>query len=85
MGLVQEVAQPGKQLDVALQWATKIAAAAPLGVRAALASSRQALPADEATALAAVQPAFRNLQQTEDFKEYQRALREGRAPAFRGL
>lgn len=85
MGLVQEIAQPGRQLDVALQLATKVAAAAPLGVRAVLASSRQALPADETTALAAVQPAFRNLQQTEDFKEFQRALREGRAPAFRGL
>jgi len=85
MGLVQEIAQPGKQLDVALHLATRIAAAAPLGVRAVLASSRQALPADEATALAAVQPAFRNLQQTEDFKEFQRALGEGRTPAFRGL
>ncbi len=84
MGLVQEVAQPGKQLDVAVQLATKIAAAAPLGVRAVLASSRQALPAEEATALAAVQPSFRTMQQTEDFKEFQRALREGRAPAFRG-
>jgi len=85
MGLVQEVTQPGKQLDVALELAKKVAAAAPLGVRATLASSRQALAAEETTALAAVQPTFTHLQQTEDFKEFQRALREGRTPVFRGI
>ncbi len=84
MGLVHEVTEPGKQLDAAFALATKIAAAAPLGVRATLASARQALAAEEATALAAVQPTFTRLQQTEDFKEFQRAVREGRAPIFRG-
>jgi enoyl-CoA hydratase len=85
MGLVQEVTPPGKQLDVAIELAKKVAAVAPLGVRATLASSRQALAAEETTALAAVQPTFIRLQQTEDFKESQRALREGRAPVFRGI
>ena len=85
MGLVQEVTPPGKQLDVAIELAKKVAAVAPLGVRATLASSRQALAAEETTALAAVQPTFSRLQQTEDFKESQRALREGRAPIFRGI
>jgi enoyl-CoA hydratase len=85
MGLVQEVTQPGKQLDVAVELAKKIAAVAPLGVRATLASSHQALAAEETTALAAVQPTFTRLQQTEDFKEFQRALREGRSPNFRGI
>jgi enoyl-CoA hydratase len=75
----------GKQLDVAIELAKKVAAVAPLGVRATLASSRQALAAEETTALAAVQPTFSRLQQTEDFKEFQRALREGRAPVFRGI
>jgi enoyl-CoA hydratase len=84
MGLVHEVTEPGKQLEVAVGLANKIAAAAPLGVRATLASARQALATDEATALAAAQPTFTRLQQTEDFKEFQRALREGRAPVFRG-
>jgi enoyl-CoA hydratase len=85
MGLVQEVTQPGKQLDVALELAKKVAAVAPLGVRATLASSHQALAGEETTALAAVQPIFTRLQQSEDFKEFQRALREGRAPVFRGI
>jgi enoyl-CoA hydratase/carnithine racemase len=85
MGLVQEVTTPGKQLDVAFDWATKVAAAAPLGIRATLASARQALAGEEATALAAVLPTFTKLQQSEDFKEYGRARREGRAPVFRGI
>jgi enoyl-CoA hydratase len=85
MGLVQEVTPPGKQLDVAIELAKKVAAVAPLGARATLASSRQALAAEETTALAAVQPTFFRLQQTEDFKEFQRARREGRAPVFRGI
>lgn len=85
MGLVQAVTPPGQQLDAAVALAKKVAAAAPLGVRATLASARQALAADEATALAALQPVFTRLQQSEDFKEFQRALQEKRAPAYRGL
>jgi enoyl-CoA hydratase len=85
LGLVQEVTPPGKQLDVAVELAKKIAAVAPLGVRATLASSHQALAGEEATALAAVQPTFNRLLQSEDFKESQRALRDGRAPVFRGI
>jgi enoyl-CoA hydratase/carnithine racemase len=85
LGLVQEVTPPGKQLDRAVALANKIAAAAPLGVRATLASSRQALAVEEATALAALQPQFARLLQSEDAKEFQRALQEGRAPVYRGL
>jgi enoyl-CoA hydratase/carnithine racemase len=85
MGLVQEITPPGKQLVIAVEIAKKVAAAAPLGVRATLASSRQALTGEEATALAAVQPTFTRLQQSEDFKEFQRSLREGRVPAFKGI
>jgi enoyl-CoA hydratase len=84
MGLVQEVTPPGKQLDVAFEIAKKVAGVAPLGARATLASAHQALAAEETTALAAVQPTFTNLQKTEDFKEFQRAVREGRAPVFKG-
>jgi enoyl-CoA hydratase len=85
LGLVQEVTAPGKELNRALDLANKIAAAAPLGVRATLASSRQALAVDEATALAALQAEFGRLLQSQDAKEFQRALGEGRAPVYRGL
>lgn len=84
MGLVQEVTPPGKQLERAIELANKIAAAAPLGVRATLASSHQALAADEATALVAVQQEFGRILQSEDAKENQRAQREGRPPVFQG-
>ena len=64
--------------------AEKIAAAAPLGVQAALASSRQALAAEETTAYAAMAPIRTRLVQSEDAQEGRRALQEGRAPVFRG-
>jgi enoyl-CoA hydratase/carnithine racemase len=85
LGIVQEVTPPGRQLDRAVELANKIAAAAPLGVRATLASAHQALAAEEATALAAVQDEFGRILQSEDAKEAQRALRENRAPVYRGL
>ena len=85
LGLVQEVTPPGKELDRAIDLANQIAAAAPLGVGATLASARQALAADEATALAALQAEFGRLLQSEDAKEFQRALEGGRAPVYRGL
>jgi len=85
MGLVQEVTPPGKELDRAIDLANKIAGAAPLGVRATLASSRQALAADETAALAALPAEFGRILQSEDAKEFQRALEAGRAPVYRGL
>jgi enoyl-CoA hydratase len=83
MGLVQEVTPPGKQLDRAVDLANKIAAAAPLGVRATLASARQAVSGEE-PALAAAFEEFRGIVRSEDAKEGQLALREGRKPEFHG-
>jgi len=85
LGLVQEITPPGKQLDRALELATKIAAAAPLGIKATLASSRQALAAEETTALAALQVDFGRILQSEDAKEFRSALQEKRSPVYRGL
>jgi enoyl-CoA hydratase/carnithine racemase len=83
VGLVQDIAAPGQQLDRAIELAQKIATAAPLGVRATLASARQSL-VGEAAALAALRAEFLRLLQSEDFKEFQRAIQEGRAPVFQG-
>jgi len=84
LGLVQDITTPGKQLDRAIELAQKIAtAAAPLGVRATMASAHQSLVGEEA-AFAALTAEFRHLLQTEDFKEAQRARQEGRAPVFQG-
>jgi enoyl-CoA hydratase/carnithine racemase len=83
MGLVQEVTEPGRELDRALEIAGKIAANAPMGVRAVLASAHQALAAEDA-ALAATFPEFARLMQSEDRQEFARALQEKRAPVYRG-
>jgi enoyl-CoA hydratase len=83
LGLVQDVTPPGKQLDRAVELANKIAAAAPLGVRAALASAHQAISGEDA-ALQALGPAFQHILQSADAQEAQRAQRENRAPAYTG-
>jgi enoyl-CoA hydratase len=85
MGLVQAITPPGQQLDAAVALAKKIALAAPLGVRATLASAHSALAADEAAALAAVQPTFTQLQQSEDANEFRRATQDKRPPVYRGM
>ena len=83
LGLVQEVTEPGKQLDRAVAIATKIAANAPLGVRATLASAHQAIASEDA-AFVALQTDFPKILQSNDAKEFQKALREGRRPDFHG-
>jgi enoyl-CoA hydratase len=83
LGLVQEVTPPGKQLDRAIELAEKIAAAAPLGVRATLASAHQSIASEEA-ALQALAAEFQRVNQSEDAKEGQSAFRESRTPVFRG-
>jgi enoyl-CoA hydratase len=83
MGLVQEVTPPGKQLDRAIELANKIADCAPRGIRAALASAHQAISSEE-PALIALGLEFRRIIQSDDVKEGQRALREGRKPVYGG-
>jgi enoyl-CoA hydratase len=83
MGLVQDVTEPGRELDRALEIAAKVAANAPMGVRAVLASAHQSLESEDA-ALAATFPMFARLMQSEDRQEFARALKEQRAPIYRG-
>ncbi len=84
MGLVQYVTPPGKQLDRALEFARKISAAAPLGVRATIASARRALSEGQEAAFAALFPELARLAQSDDHEEYFRAIRENRPPVFHG-
>jgi enoyl-CoA hydratase len=83
LGLIQAVTAPGKQLDRAIEIANKVAAAAPLGVRATLASAHQAIGSEDA-ALQALGPVFAKLIQSDDAKETARAVQEHRAPVFQG-
>jgi enoyl-CoA hydratase/carnithine racemase len=84
LGLVQYVTPPGMQLDRAIEVARKIAAAAPLGIRATLDSANRALNDGQEAALAALLPELGRLAQSDDHQEYFRALQEKRAPTYRG-
>jgi enoyl-CoA hydratase len=84
LGLTQAVTPPGKELERAVDFAKKIASAAPLGVRATLASAHRALVEGETAAFGALLPEFARLFRTEDFQERLRAPRENRLPVYRG-
>jgi enoyl-CoA hydratase len=84
LGLVQDITAPDKQLDRAVELAKRIAAAAPLGVRATLASAHRSLAEGEKAAFAALQPEFIRLLRSEDRQEFIRAQQENRAPVFVG-
>ena len=81
---VQEVTAPEDLLDHAIALAERVAAQAPLGVRATLGSARQALLEGEAVAAAALPEAARRLLDSEDAKEGLRALQERRPGRFEG-
>jgi len=84
IGLVQDVTAAGEQLARALAIAGVIAAQAPLGVYATLASSRGALPESEAAAVARLLPDLQPLMASEDLQEGLRAFMERRPGNFRG-
>lgn len=83
-GLVQAVTAPGKQLERALEFARKIAASAPLGVRATLASVRGVEVENDEAAFAGLRPELSRLLQSDDFQEFRKALSEKRSPVYHG-
>ena len=84
IGLVQEVVPAGEQLARATQLAEVIAAQAPLGVYATLASSRMALPTDEKTAGGRLMPDLVPIMRSEDVQEGLQAFVQRRPGAFKG-
>jgi len=83
LGLVQELVGPGEQFDRALAIAERIAAQAPLGVRATLASARLAL-ADEAHAAARLLPDLAPIMASDDVREGVASFLERRTARFTG-
>jgi enoyl-CoA hydratase len=83
LGLVQEVVEPGQQLTRALALAERIAAQAPLGVRATLASARLAL-VDERQAAARLLPDLQPIMASDDAREGVQSFLERRAARFTG-
>lgn len=85
MGVTQQIAPtPQTALDAGVALARKIAACAPLGIRATLASARQVIDPLEADALSKLGAQYAALYRTEDFIEGRKAEAEGRAPKYRG-
>jgi len=82
IGLVQEVTEPGKQLVRALAIAETIAAQAPLGVKATIASARRSLL--EEAAARALLPEVQRLMATADAREGVASFLERRAAKFEG-
>jgi enoyl-CoA hydratase len=85
IGLVQEVVEPGRQLDRAVALAEAIATkSAPLGVKATLASAHRARLEGEASAFARLEPDMAELFETEDGREGLQSFLERRAARISG-
>src|SRR5947208_13975681 len=85
IGLVQEVVEPGRQLDRAVELAEAIATkSAPLGVKATLASAHRARLEGEAAAFGRLEADVVRLFDTEDGREGMLSFIERREARFTG-
>ncbi|UVE16203.1 crotonase/enoyl-CoA hydratase family protein [Pseudomonas sp. LS44] len=84
MGLVQEVLASEDLLPRALFLAGRVAAQAPLGVQATLASARQAVSDSEAAAVRSFATTVPQMMASEDAQEGARAMQERRPGVFKG-
>lgn len=84
MGLAQEVVEPGRQLDRALELAQKICEQAPLGIRGTLRSAWMGISDGEIAAAEHVRDDMPAVLASEDFKEGVASFRERRSANFRG-
>jgi enoyl-CoA hydratase/carnithine racemase len=84
LGLVQEVTEPGRQLERALGIASTIAKQAPLGVEATVASARLARIQGEKQALARLLSDLIPIMKSEDVQEGIQSFLERREAQFKG-
>ena len=85
IGLVQEIVEPGRQLDRAIELAEMIAEkSAPLGVKATLVSAHRARLEGEAVAFARLDSDMADLFETEDGREGLQSFAERREARFAG-
>src|SRR5438105_3818912 len=85
MGITQQIAPtPEAALEAGIAMARKIAACAPLSIKATLRSAHQMIDPVEADALSKLGAQYAALYRTEDFIEGRRAEAEGRPPQYKG-
>ncbi len=84
IGLVQEVVEPGKQLEKAAVIAKTIADQAPLGVRATLQSARLSRAEGEAAAMKRLLPDLIPIMTSDDAAEGLKSFIERRKAKFTG-
>lgn len=84
LGLVQEVVEPGRQLDRALELADVIAAQAPIAVRQTIVSARRGVFDGWHAAASDFGPEQARIMKTEDAAEGVASARERRPASFKG-
>ena len=85
LGLVQEIVEPGRQLERAIELAEHIAErSAPLGVRTTLLSAQRAIDEGERAAASRLSGDMAELLDTEDAREGVRSFTERREARFEG-
>ena len=84
LGFIQEIVEPGRQKDRAIELAKVIATQAPLAIRATIENARIALREGPAAASALFGSTQTRLLASEDFQDGLRSFTEKRAPRFCG-
>ncbi len=84
LGLVQEVTEPGMQVERAVEIAAKIARQAPLAVQGLLANAARVRDAHNPDMAADLLEKGRAIMQTKDAQEGAMSLMQKREPQFRG-
>ena len=84
MGMIQELCEPGKQYEKAMEIAKRVAEAAPLGVQGSLKSSQIARDQGEQAAIGRLFKDLQPVMASEDIKEGIQSFLERRPAKFKG-
>jgi enoyl-CoA hydratase len=84
LGMINELCEPGRQLEAALALAQRVASAAPLGVQGSLRSSRLCWLEGEAAAVRPMFAGMADVMRSEDAAEGVRSFIERREARFTG-